>query len=789
MNNQIIKSKPINKIIVVGHPLSGYQEVETLLNISGMTPAKLSRRDEFSPIEIGAMLCKSHQAPTFTTLGANAAIEQTDVSPVWNGMALDLLLGNIDQPLWGWADAQSVYLLDYWKGMDPRIAFILVYDTPQQLVAQAFNEQTPLSPEALQQVSDNWSTYNAALLHFYHRNPERCLLVHAQEVRASAGAYLQQVRTRIGAPVLTVGTDTDETDTDADTNTVTATDEIIAAAPHNAAAPEQAVLKAYLAHALVQSDTMQLYEELQSVANLPLSNIAAAPCTPLDAWISMAAQQAQQTKKAAKTQAHAHTQKVQISALSQSLSDANALAGESQQQIASLEQTRTTAQQHAQEQQQENELVLLQLHQVQEELERHYLEGQQQKEKIKNLLASEKLASESAKTAEKLRQDEAKRATELTAERAKQLELIQKAKAETDKALASAQAELNKTQVNAKAQIDVLSQSLSDANALTGESQQQVAGLEQTRTTAQQHAQEQQQENELVLLQMHQVQEELERHYLEGQQQKEKIKNLLASEKLASESAKTAEKLSQDEAKRASERAKQLELIQKAKAETDKALAGAQAELNKTQVNAKAQDVRLTQANALLQRERDTQVQLVKTQAAQIKETATKPLLVPSEELQQENDLLLLQLHQVQEELERYYLENQELKKNPAIPAKPPKPVLYGAAERVKHQLPYRLGAIMIAQSRSFAGCLTMPSALLKQVREFKNEQKMQDDAQLPLIVHYADAYDADRVKQHLSYRLGDVMVTHAKSPLGWLKMPWALRCAALDFKRSRGVA
>jgi hypothetical protein len=788
MNKQIIKSKPINKIIVVGHPLSGYQEVETLLNISGMNPAKLSRRDEFSPIDIGAMLCKSHQTPAFTTLGANAAIEQTDVSPVWNGMALDLLLGNIDQPLWGWADAQSVYLLDYWKGMDPRIAFILVYDTPQQLVAQAFDEQTPLSPEALQQAADNWSTYNAALLHFYHRNSERCLLVHAQEVRASAGAYLQQVRTRIGAPVLTVGKDTDETDADADADadadTSAVTDEIIAAAP------EQAVLKAYLAHALVQqSDTMQLYEELQSVANLPLSDIAAAPCTPLDAWISMAAQQAQHTKQAAKTQVHAHTQEVQIEVLGQSLSDANALAGERQQQVTRLEQTQATAQQHAQDQQQENELVLLQLHQVQEELERHYLEGQQQKEKIKNLLAAEKLANEHAKTVEKLSQDEIKRAAELTAERAKQLELIQKAKAETDKALAGAQAELNKTQVNAKAQIEVLNQSLSDAKTLAGKSQQQVTSLEQTRTTAQQHAQEQQQENELILLQLHQVQEELERHHLEGQQQKEKIENLLASEKLASESAKTAEKLSQDEAKRASERAKQLDLIQKAKAETDKALAGAQAELNKTQVNAKAQDVRLTQANALLQRERDTQVQLVKTQAAQIKETATKLVLAPSKELQQENDLLLLQLHQVQEELERYYLENQKLKKNPAIPAKPPKPALYGAAERIKHQLPYRLGAIMIAQSRSFTGCLTMPSALLKQVREFKNEQKVQDDTQLPPIVNYADAADADRVKQHLSYRLGDVMVANAQTPLGWLKMPWALRCAARDFKRSRRVA
>lgn len=576
MNNQLIKRKPINKILVVGHPLSGYGAVETLLNSCGMTPPQPSRRDRFLPAEISMTLCKAHQVSPVDPHSSGAEIEQVEVGPIWNGMALDLLLGNIDQELWGWADPQAVYLLDYWKALDPRLAFVLVYDTPEQLIARAFDEKTQLSPEALQRVTRNWSVYNAALLHFYHRNADRCLLVHAQQVRESASTYLQQVRTRIGAPVLA-----DRPDTVADT--------ALELAPRSTAATQQDALKAYIAHALIQQqpDTMQLYEELQSVANLPLTEQDAAPYTPLDAWLSMATMQTYHADQSARAQVHAQAQDAQIQAIGKRLNGAEALAGERQQHIDQLEKAQSTSRQQAQEQQQENELLLLQLHQVQEELERNYLEGQQQKEKVKALQETEKLAAERAA-------------------------------------------------------------------------------------------------------------------------QNEQLKKQLA-----------------------------------------------------------------------------TQTQLVQAQAEQIKGAASKPPAINPEH-QQENELLLLQLHQVQEELERYYLENQKLKQKPTATAKPPKPVYYGAADRVKRQLSYRLGATMISQSRSFSGCLSMPLALLKQVREFRLEKKAQGDARLPSIMNYADAFEAERVKQHLSYRLGAALIAHGKTPLGWIKLPFALRREVKAFRQQR---
>ena len=332
MNIQLNKTNPINKILVVGHPLSSYQEVEALLNISGMSRAQPSRRDGFLPPEISTTLCKAHRIPVFNTLDAGAEIKQLEVSPMWNGMALDLSLGTIDQEFGGWADSQAVYLLDYWKSVDPQIAFVLVYDTPQQLIAQAFDAQMTLTPETLHRATSNWASFNSALLHFYHRNPERCLLVHAQQVRESASSYLQQVRTRIGAPVL------------ADDPSLLIV-EVDGMSPNCAQETTQATLKAYLANELIQQqpESQQLYEELQSVANLPLAEQIVTGYSPLDAWVSMASHQTQHKELLTQAQVRIQAQTAQIETISRSLIGAQTVAIEKQQQrISRLERRLAT---------------------------------------------------------------------------------------------------------------------------------------------------------------------------------------------------------------------------------------------------------------------------------------------------------------------------------------------------------------------------------------------------------------------------------------------------------------
>ena len=209
-----------------------------------------------------------------------------------------------------------------------------------------------------------------------------------------------------------------------------------------------------------------------------------------------------------------------------------------------------------------------------------------------------------------------------------------------------------------------------------------------------------------------------------------------------------------------------------------KQLPTVQAELKKTQ-----ETLKITQdkANELPK----VQEKLKEAQAA-LQAAKTQKAAAPSQELKEENELLLLQLHQVQEELERYYLENQKLKIGSAHKPKAEARDYYGAADRIKRQLSYRLGSVMIEKSRTLGGWLSMPFALQAEAKRFHQEKAARKGGKLPPIAHYRDAHEAERVKQHLSYRLGSTLVQRSGSLGGWLSMPCALRAQVKEFQKSR---
>ena len=819
----------MNKILIVGHPQSGYPEVESLLHACGMNAALPSRREGFLPAQISATLCKVHKTSPNVSAPFDNTIQQIDAGPIWQGMALDLMLGNLDQDIWGWADPQSIYLLDYWKNLDPNITFILVYDTPHSVLTRADGEESAnLTTETLNQRTQSWYVYNAALLHFFHRNSHRCLLVSSQQVRQSASSYLQQVRARIDAP----WSEDMERLLAPETGLTHVLDlpPVRVAAGH--ASDENAVMF-YLADALIKQQTtsLQLYEELQSVANLPLSDGAMSCYAPMDAWLSMTAQQQclSQTEKELANAAKEYTDQIQLTAaanaqLIATKTQADKRATELSQQAEKLQAELQAAQAVQPVLTQENELLLAQLHQVQEELVRHYLQIQQQEKQLtqsreelakaaQEHIAQAKLVAErqaALEAASKVKEEQSKQLLALTSQAQEATKKIagteaEKAQlaAERDaqaKLVAAANAQLSATKTQAdkratelsqqadklKAQLQTTLEAASKAKEeqseqlliLTGQVQeatQKIAGTEAEKaqlaverdaqaklvaaanaqlSAAKTHAEKLQvelqaaqavqpvltQENELLLTQLHQVQEELERHYLQGQQQEQQL-------------TQSREEL----AKAAQEHTAQVELA-----------AAANVQLSAAK----------TQAEKL-------QAEL---QAAQAKAVAV-PAPAVNTALEQENELLLAQLHQVQEELERYYLENQALKASAQIKAtalKASEPVHYGAANRIKAELSYRLGAIMIEQSRSWSGRLGIPAALANEAKRFKREKSQVSAIQMPPISDYRDAHEAERVKQHLSYRLGSALIAHSRSPLGWVKLPFAISRQVKEFKASK---
>lgn len=509
----------MNKIVIVGHPQSGYERIERLLISQGMASARRSRREGLTPAQISETLCKAHGVAPLQISMRGSGVPQINAGPVWFGLALDLMLSNVDQPLWGWADPLSVSLLDYWRDLDPNITFVLVYDQPRSLLTRSSIEDAArLTNDSLDKHAHIWHAYNAALLRFFQKNSGRCLLVNAQRVLTSPDHFLQLVRNQISGPWSENTTSFGESRSGASPGS-SIEDRIQLGTVVGASSPpsghgfstgnsngldlDKETVMAYLADVLMgqHASAQVLFDELEAVADCALGSDGASERGPLSAWLGM------------------------------------------------------------------------------------------------------------------------------TAQYQRSLEVAQ----------------------------------LLDA---------QVGQID---------------------------------------------------------------------------------------------------DLNRRLKQAEAQTMRLTEESKRIPDENAQRA---------------------AEGSRYENELLLGQLHDVQLELERYYLENQRLKaSSTGMPRAPVEAAaLYGAGERIQQQLTYKIGATMIQHSRTVGGLVGLPLALIRVTREHRRQVPERKALKLPPIDRYRDAYEAERYRKHLSYRLGDTFLKNVKSPIGWMRMPFALRREIREFRKSKNA-
>ncbi|TWO29331.1 alpha-2,3-sialyltransferase [Campylobacter lanienae] len=141
----------------------------------------------------------------------------------------------------------------------------------------------------------------------------------------------------------------------------------------------------------------------------------------------------------------------------------------------------------------------------------------------------------------------------------------------------------------------------------------------------------------------------------------------------------------------------------------------------------------------------------------------------------QENKTLKAQLSKLNQEFEtnnpKSKSENQKLQK---INADLYFTLTYGTAKsRIKNQLSYKLGEAMIENSKSIWGYIRMPYVLSYIKDMHKKEQiaynekiKANPSLKLPPLESYPDYNEAIKIKEHLSYKLGEALINADKSKL-----------------------
>ncbi len=161
-------------IVICGHPNSGYEGVHQVLTQAGLGLPKTSRRELISSEDLHEKIFNSYGVDV-KRLDSIAPIK---MGKIWQYLAIDLFMGNMEQTNWGWANDKSTWLLDFWKDQDPHVSFILAYSAPEYVLAKALTNRDITSTE-IDVVLASWIAYQNEILRFYKQNSERCLLVNS----------------------------------------------------------------------------------------------------------------------------------------------------------------------------------------------------------------------------------------------------------------------------------------------------------------------------------------------------------------------------------------------------------------------------------------------------------------------------------------------------------------------------------------------------------------------------------------------------------------------------------
>ena len=492
-------------ILTCAFPQPGYELPHQVLEAAGLATAARARAHGMTPAALHKQIIKIDSLEVMTSLTA-LPIQQLAPETPWQDLATDLFLSNADSGAWGWADFRLIYLLDFWKNFDPEIRFVLAYESPAVTVGEVLRGHQATEHE-LTRILALWRDFNTELLRFSYGNRERCLLVNSAAVRQSPRELAERVASAFGINL--------------------SSEKATVAALETPSADAQ--LLEYLAQDLVsgRDEARALYEELESTADLPL---VLPPTVQAPAWNDYARVLAAHaaTLESQSTMLHALEQEKsalatrqvelehRLQALTRDRDDQGRKAEEHRTRLAAsdAELARLKGDQEALAE--ESKLTLLRLHQAQEELEQCYVDNQKREGELRTLQWDHAaLAARNAEVDQRLQRliQAQHQQEELVRDGQTRVDLLQKANTALEQELRSlteARDEHAKLAAERAAQL-----AAARATATTDRSAELAKLREQNDSLTR--------ENEILVMQLHQLQEEVERYYIENRQLQSRV--------------------------------------------------------------------------------------------------------------------------------------------------------------------------------------------------------------------------------------------------------------------------
>lgn len=163
-------------ICITGAPGNHLDKVANILRQAGMKSPKSHHRSD-------ALSLNEWHAQVLDGAIESSTSEWTIQHPgkLWEQLASAIYLPNLSTPLWGWADARSVWLLDFWMAFDPKLHFVFVTISSLDALAGQLANGCGENGQGLASFPAIWENHHQQLLRFHHRHPRRTMLVDAAQ--------------------------------------------------------------------------------------------------------------------------------------------------------------------------------------------------------------------------------------------------------------------------------------------------------------------------------------------------------------------------------------------------------------------------------------------------------------------------------------------------------------------------------------------------------------------------------------------------------------------------------
>lgn len=177
-------------LCITGTECAMFNKISDTIFNAGISPAKTITQPNGSSMDFNDWHQKVVDENSLLSIDSSSKIGR-----IWEQLAVDLFMENVGQEKWGWACPHSVKLLNFWHSFAPQLCFILLYSTPEEVIYAASKNLNNNSAHnnSGDAIIKQWLNDQQMMLKFYIKNPLQSLLINVNDFRKNPKYLVEKI--------------------------------------------------------------------------------------------------------------------------------------------------------------------------------------------------------------------------------------------------------------------------------------------------------------------------------------------------------------------------------------------------------------------------------------------------------------------------------------------------------------------------------------------------------------------------------------------------------------------